>query len=666
MRNLINKYIFFVIAIFLPVISYSQRGSDFMEEEEMKPSTPHKEVKPEIKLWHLSGYGAFQDSTKLDTMLKDFRLYHPVYKNRITATYLGNYGLPYLNNNFFERKPDVDFFFLRTREAYLLTPSKINYYNTRTPYTILDYSQSENKSRKNETRFNVLHTQNVNPYLNFTFRWDQARSDGQYNYQDSKNNLVSLYSNYNKDALKIHGGFIANSIQNSENGGIIEEDSVRLKDKETEYFKVNLNSTRSKFTNSYFFATGEYRLGRYIEIDTVPPARTDVQEDDGSSPAPAVPTEIFKPFIGVMYSVGYQRNYKQFIEDEDTTTFFRNTYYGDDYVKDSIHFNKVSNIFQIKQYENADRKTSFGKRAFIGHEFVKASSPGPLEGVDNRQSKKYSNVYVGGGIFRETGNFWTWNAEGKFYLAGRNSGQTEISGIISKPFSIFNDSLASLTIRGSFENLVPDYFEEEFYSNHSKWKNDFEMKQSMTVKGSFEMPEYNLELGANYALINNYIYYDTLGMPAQTNKELLVVAAYIDKRFNLRNLHFRARLLYQKASKEEYIHLPDFSAFVSAYYQFIVSKVLYTQLGIDTRYYTSYYSDAYDPSTGLFYLQNEKKTGNYPYIDAYATLRLKRTRFFFKLINVGTSFLDKEYFTTPGYPMNRMTFRLGVAWSFYD
>jgi len=188
----------------------------------------------------------------------------------------------------------------------------------------------------------------------------------------------------------------------------------------------------------------------------------------------------------------------------------------------------------------------------------------------------------------------------------------------------------------------------------------------MTVKGSFEMPKYNLKLGANYALINNYIYYDTLGIPAQTNEELLVLSAFVDKDFRVRNLHLRTRLLYQKASNDKYIHLPDFSAFVSAYYQFVVSKVLYTQLGVDTRYYTSYYSDAYDPSTGLFYLQNEKKTGNFPYIDAYATLRLKRTRFFFKMINIGTSFLDGEYYTTPHYPMNRMTFRFGVAWSFYD
>jgi hypothetical protein len=273
---------------------------------------------------------------------------------------------------------------------------------------------------------------------------------------------------------------------------------------------------------------------------------------------------------------------------------------------------------------------------------------------------------VGGGIFRETGNFWTWNAEGKFYLLGRNIGQTEISGVISKPINILNDSLASLTITGSIENRVSDYFQEEFYSNHIRWKNDFSMEQNMTVKGLFTLPKYKLKMGANYALINNFIYNDTLGIPSQTNKELLVFSAFLDKDFNYRNLHFRTRVLWQKASDESLIHLPDFSTFISAYYKFRVSKVLHTQIGIDTRFNSSYFADAYDPSTGLFYLQEEKEIGNFPYIDVYANLRLKRTRLFFKMINIGTEFIDREYFTTPHYPMNRRTFRFGVAWAFYD
>jgi hypothetical protein len=93
---------------------------------------------------------------------------------------------------------------------------------------------------------------------------------------------------------------------------------------------------------------------------------------------------------------------------------------------------------------------------------------------------------------------------------------------------------------------------------------------------------------------------------------------------------------------------------------------MFTQIGFDTRYNTKYYADAYSPATGLFYLQNEKKYGNYPYIDIYANLRLKRTIVFFKMLNIGTNFLDGEYITTPNYPMPRSNFRFGLSWLFYD
>jgi hypothetical protein len=652
-------------------------------EETRNPNK--KEIEPLIKKWELDGFGAFTDSVKLDTMLDYYHIYHPMYDDAITATYVGNYGTPYLNNNFFKREPGIDFFFLNTRAAYLLTPEKIEYYNTRTPYTMLDFSQSEHRTRKNETRFNVLHSQNINPYLNFTFRYDQARSAGQYQNQDSKNNFVTLYSNYNKDNLRIHAGFITNSIQNSENGGL-EEDSLIFSEEDSDLLNVNLTSTRSEFSSNYFFATGEYRIGKHIETGEERVIEAEKEGDEDR----VIPVTEFKPFVGFIYSFEYQNHLKEFVDKEDTTSnFFRNTYYNNNYVKDSIRFRKLQNVFQIKQYENPDRKTSFGKRAYLGQNINWRSMPGeyievqyPFEypvdgmgakpnnwGIDSvlqRKNTTYSNLYVGGGIFRETGKFWQWNFDGKFYLLGRRSGQTEISGVITKPFRLFGDSLAGLRIDGSIENTMPEVFQEEFYSNHSRWKNDLKMEQRMTARGRLESPLRNLYMGFNYSFINNFIYNDTLGIPSQFGGQLLVLAAHLNKDFNYRGFHFRTRLLWQKASNESVLHLPEFSAFVSAYYSFVISKVMHTRIGIDTRYNTNYYADAYDPSTGLFHLQNEKKLGDFPYIDAHVNLELKRTQVFFKMMNIGTEFINREYFTTPHYPMNRMTFRLGVAWAFYD
>ena len=57
-------------------------------------------------------------------------------------------------------------------------------------------------------------------------------------------------------------------------------------------------------------------------------------------------------------------------------SFFENTYYSVDYIKDSVRFNKLNNVLQLKQYENANRKASFGKRAFLGVDFINTTTPG--------------------------------------------------------------------------------------------------------------------------------------------------------------------------------------------------------------------------------------------------------------------------------------------------
>lgn len=648
--------LFLLFALFFPVTAISQVFEEFevdkedSEEEIKKPNN----IEPSIRLWKISDFGVFQDSIKLDTLLDNYQIYNPALKNSITSTFVGNYGTPALNNDFFNRNSNVDFLFFKSREAYLLTPAIVQYHNTTTPFSRLDFGQSGNKSVKNETRFNFLHTQNVNPYLNFTLQINMAKSAGQYNAQESKNNYITLYSSYNRDNLNIYWGFITNTVKNNENGGVT-KDSLLFEVAKSELINTNLEASTTNLKGTYYFLNGEYRFGKIIETE----------KDSG----------LFRPIFGIILGSQYQRHQQKFSDEEESkNTFFKNTYYGNDYITDSIRFNKLDNVFQLKQYENAERKTSFGKRAFLGIDFINTTTPGrdstKFAGLDTSRYesivKNYFNLYVGGGIFREKGKFWTWNFDGKIYLVGQKSGQTELSGIISKPFKVLKDSAASLVIGGFINNTVADYFQEEFYSNHFRWKNNFSMEQRMDVNGSIISPRFKLKLTGNYALINNFIYNNYEGIPSQTNKELLVLSAFADKDFNYRNLHFRVRALWQKASNEEFIHLPDFSGFVSAYYKFVISKVMFTQIGFDTRYNTKYYADAYSPATGLFYLQNEIKYGNYPYIDVYANLRLKRTIVFFKMVNIGTGFLDGEYMTTAHYPMPRSSFRFGLSWLFYD
>ena len=155
-------------------------------------------------------------------------------------------------------------------------------------------------------------------------------------------------------------------------------------------------------------------------------------------------------------------------------------------------------------------------------------------------------------------------------------------------------------------------------------------------------------------------------MPTQASSELLILSAYLNKDFQSDHWLIRTQILAQKANNENYIHLPDFAGFLSINYLTLWSKVMHTQLGIDARYNTSFYADAYEPATARFYQQNSQKIGNYPFIDLHVNLKLKRTRFFFILMNAASGLVGENYYVAPNYPYYQRTFRIGVAWSFYN
>jgi hypothetical protein len=319
-------------------------------------------------------------------------------------------------------------------------------------------------------------------------------------------------------------------------------------------------------------------------------------------------------------------------------------------------------------YRSATQLTDLRAKPFsiIGSYLYQA--PGSLSNLvltDNLFFSKQSNTFIGGGIFRNEGKFWQWEASGRIYLAGYRSGQTELSGFINKPLKIGKDT-TSLRVEGSLKTMVPEYFDSHFFSNFFIWDNNFDNTNEMTIRSSIRSQQYKTTIGANYTLLGNYIYNNEEALPTQAGSELLVLSAYLNKDFDSRHWLIRTQFLVQKASNDNYIHLPAFAGYVSLNYRTIISKVLHTQLGVDTRYNSAFYADAYDPATARFYLQNEQRIGDYPYIDLHVNMKLKRTRFFFILMNAGSGVVGNNYYVAPDYPYFRRTFRIGLAWSFYD
>lgn len=634
--------------------SSSMENSDNPDEESGKGKEAKKnkpKIPSVIKIWDIRDHGSLIKSAELDTSLWFFHNYLPFNQKSISTTFTGNNGGAYLSNDFFKRSYQSDFYFARSFDAYFLTPSQLNYYNTTTPYTLLDYSQSENRSTHNETRFNVLHSQNITKKLNFGLIYNQTRSSGQYQNQENKFHNIGILTSYISDRFISHSNIIFNRLLDRENGGL--DSGQDLAATETNYLTVKItDKAYNKINNDNLYTVNEYRLGKTIESE--PDTAGNVKET-------------FIPRVGFIHELELSSNKRKFTLDKEGT-FFNQALVNGTETNDSAKYTRFTNLFQIKFYEAPDRKFTFGKRAYLGYDMLHYQAYTKFLMLDVRNvntPSSYTNTFVGGGIFRNEGKFWQWGADGRIYLVGYRAGQTELNGYINKPLRIGRDTTA-LRLDGSLKTLVPEYFDQYFFSNHFQWRNNFSNINEMTIRSSIHSKEYKTTVGANYSLIGNYIYNDSLALPKQAGSEILILSAYLNKDVDRKHWLIRTQLLVQKASNENYIHLPLFAGYFSLNYRTVTSKVLYTQFGVDARYNTSFYADAYEPATARFYLQNKVKIGNYPYIDLHANLKLKRTRFFFVLMNAASGLAGSNYYVAPNYPYYKRTYRIGIAWSFYD
>jgi hypothetical protein len=121
--------------------------------------------------------------------------------------------------------------------------------------------------------------------------------------------------------------------------------------------------------------------------------------------------------------------------------------------------------------------------------------------------------------------------------------------------------------------------------------------------------------------------------------------------------------------------LPDFAIHNSSYidYNFRFKTTggeLRTMLGIDIYYNTSFKGCIYEYSPALaeYYIQkNENEAiGDYPLMDAFLNIKLKSVRFFFKLQHFNSGWFGQNYYSTIHYPYEKLAFKFGIFWTFYD
>jgi hypothetical protein len=248
-------------------------------------------------------------------------------------------------------------------------------------------------------------------------------------------------------------------------------------------------------------------------------------------------------------------------------------------------------------------------------------------------------------------------------------GELRIHGELSSQFSLFGKE-ASIKANGYLRNVTPAFYQRYNHSRYFWWDPGIQGNNTPRLKntqqfyagGEVHLASTGTTLQAGAESIQNYVYFDATGYPAQHGSNLQVVTARIKQDVAWRGFGWENEVAWQLSSDKEIIPLPQISAYSNIYVHFRLAKVLTMQVGADVHYHTQYYAPYYEPATQQFELQQEKKIGNYPLLNGYVNFHLKQARFFVMGYNLGALFINQpEYFSLYHYPLNPMVLKMGVA-----
>lgn len=655
-----------------------------------------------IVSWKISERLGDITPTPFDTIILNFQNRNIPDGFSTAYGYTGNLMQPGHSKIFFDRPDDDVFIFKNGFYPFIKTPSNFDFTNTKIPYSNLTYTWGGGTSNKEE-RFSGIFSANVNKKWNVGGYFDYVYARGFYSSQSAKQTNFVLFSNFLSDKYVLHFFAGLDNINNFENGGVSNDRAIT--NPEAEYgskrpigskeVPVYFTDAGNKINDKQIYLNHRYNLGFYREIDdstrmapvnqidalssdlTVKGKVFENEEDSlGTVFRATEKTREFVPVTSLIHTAKYTYNSRHFTQetvptytasDGSTVDYYPfGPYFTAPATLDSTSYFSLKNTFGISLLEGFNKYAKAGLSVFIENDFRSFHLVNyPYWGDKKLTGLRYNEnaTYVGGEFSKRQGMLLNYDFKGELGILGADLGQFKISGNMRTQFRLWKE-LISLRAYGHLYNLVPTFYQKRYESNFYRWNNDFSDQRRLRVGGEFSIPTRNLTLDVGVENLQNYIYFDKQALPAQTSKNIQVLSAKLNYDFSYRAFHWDNEVVYQTTSEKDILPLPTLSLYSNMYLWFKIAKVLQVQLGADARYHTKYYAPAYQPATSQFYLQDEVEVGNYPLMNAYINMYLKKTRFFVMVYHLNHS--SGNYFSLPHYPINPFHIRFGVSASFND
>jgi len=513
----------------------------------------------------------------------------------------------------------------------------IKYYQVPTPTTEIMWRSGMEQGQA----LDAFVTMNKSPQFNFSFAFNGIRSLGKYRETLASHGNFRITSSYNtkKKRYYIRGHFASHKIKNEESGGLTQQSITLFESGDSDY--TDRGRLDVNFTDAQNVLRGKrYHLEHDFKFFKVKDSVSD-------------PTNLK---IGHVFS--YETKHYKYTQTADAT-------FGDFYDKN------INDDTGLKTMSNTI--------------FLDIDSPFVLGNLRAKTNYYNYNHYFNGQVNLSNqiidpqlkGNALSigaeWNANVKnFYL------KADISSIIvgnlegnnfSAEATYQTDSIFSVTGKLALISKNPDFNYVHFQSDYVdyNWQNtNFKNEQTRNLAIEFNSEKW-LNASASITRIENFMYFDSSAKPQQANEVVDYLKVKVHKAFTYKKFTLDNTVMYQNiANGDDYLRVPKFVTRNSLYYSnyLFKNKPLLLNTGITFKYFTEYQMNAYNPVLSEFYLQ-DNSFGGFPVFDFFLNAQVRRTRFFFKLENITSSFTGRDYYSAPLHPYRDFTVRFGLVWNFF-
>ena len=619
-----------------------------------------------LRQWSLSRDFTEEVPIEFDTTFSLFNRYRIIDLYSPVNAQLGNYGLPYYPVNFFDRISDPDKFLYANHYRYMHTSENVLFMDLHVPFSELKWTIGGRRELAEQT-FRVKHSQSVNSKFNFGLVFDVIFSLGQYTMQRSEDKTFTFFTSYRDKNYKLYFSAGVNNFFGQENGGIATNKNELINLQNTRDAQINLasNNASSALKNRNLLLVQRFTfLGEQSDEDFLP----------------IITTRRTKSVSGTFSHIFQLDDTRRTYSDAAPLSGFYDTaYYKNDRPTfDSLSATSLKNTLRVDFTANITKSLKYVVGFGLRNENFGFRQIIPLHIVDtviaDLASWVRGNNVLLGSFSNYIGKNFKWTADGELFIDRYRKGDYILNGLITKTFNLSKGEF-DVSFTGKISNRTPAFWYNQWGGNNFIWNNNFNKELRTEFGSNISYPARNFDFRFNFAIIDNYLDFNTMALPSQYGSLLTIMLAAVRKDFRLWKFHLVPDINIQKSSSSEILDLPLATVRTAAYFDHMfyfasTDGKLYAQLGFDVVYHTPYYAYSYMPATGRFYRQSSVETGNYPFVNAFINLKVQRTRFFFLLDHANYGLMNSamlyNYEMIPLYPWNIRRFTFGLAWTFYN